>query len=218
MWCRLITGEKSAEARPISWRPAGSPHVSIEANPSGPLYSDPAGDPNYSGAARQGQMEQGMANAYQSGLKDGEAAAEQKMTQQVNAKLEQLARSIEQLAMHRARIQREAEPELVRLSLAIARRILRRELTVDPESLLGLLKAGLEKIESSELYRVRVHPEHSAVLCKLLEGAARPVAVVADPGLPVGAVIFETSRGSLDSGLDTQLKEIERGFADVYPR
>ena len=106
----------------------------------------------------------------------------------------------------------------MRLALAIARRILRRELSVDPESLLGLLKAGLEKIESAETHRVRVHPEHASILRGLLEGAARPIQVAADPGLPVGAVIFETSRGSVDVGMETQLKEIERGFVDLYPR
>ena len=42
--------------------------------------------------------------------------------------------------------------------------------------------------------------------------------IASDPGLPVGAVIFETTRGSLDMGLETQLKEIERGFADIYPQ
>ena len=140
------------------------------------------------------------------------------MAAQIQAKLEQLSRSIEQLALHRGKVQREAEPELVRLSLAIARRILRRELSVDPEALLGLVKAGLERIESSDVHRVRVHPEHASVLAGLLEGAARPVEIAADPGLPVGAVIFETSRGSLDTGLETQLKEIERGFTDLYPR
>ena len=56
------------------------------------------------------------------------------------------------------------------------------------------------------------------MLAKLLEGSARPVTVVADPGLPVGAVLFETTRGTIDAGLETQLKEIERGFADIYPR
>ena len=85
-------------------------------------------------------------------------------------------------------------------------------------ALLGLLKAGLEKMEASETHRVRVNPAHAGVLAKLLDGAARPVAVAADPGLPMGAVVFETSRGSLDVGFETQLCEIERGFADIYPR
>jgi flagellar biosynthesis/type III secretory pathway protein FliH len=39
-----------------------------------------------------------------------------------------------------------------------------------------------------------------------------------DPALAEGAVVFETSRGAIDCGLETQLAEIERGFADLYPR
>ena len=210
MWCRLITGEKTEAARAISWERTGpapaAPH-------SQNLYTD-------SSAAKPApeQDEQLIADAYRKGLKDGEAAAVKRMSEQAREQVERLSRSIEQLSLHRMKIQREAEPELVRLALAIARRILRRELTVDPESLLGLVKAGLEKIESSDVHRVRVHPEHASILAKLLEGAARPVAIAGDAGLAVGAVIFETSRGSLDTGLETQLREIERGFADIYPR
>jgi len=211
MWCRLITGENTAAVQNISWQRAGSSAASPAAGQPTNLYS-----PGVETFLHDG--EQRVADAYRSGLKDGEAAATRKMSEQMKTRVEQLARSIEQLALHRTKIQREAEPELVRLSLAIARRILRRELTVDPESLLGLLKAGLEKVESSEVHRVRVHPEHASLLTKLLEGSARAVAISADPGLPVGGVVFETSRGSLDAGLETQLREIERGFADIYPR
>lgn len=216
MWCRLITGENTGAAQTISWQRAGASAASPAASQPGNLYH--ASGPEQFSDSHPDQMERRIADAYRSGLKDGEVAATQKMSEQMRTRVEQLSRSIEQLALHRTKIQREAEPELVRLSLAIARRILRRELTVDPESLLGLLKAGLEKVESSEVHRVRVHPEHAGVLVKLLEGSARPVAISADPGLPVGGVIFETSRGSLDAGLETQLREIERGFADIYPR
>src|SRR5579859_4660085 len=216
MWCRLITGEKANEAQPLAWANAGTaPGRCAPAGAPQKLYSDPnASDSRQTSDER----EQRIKEAQERGFWEGEAAATQRMAEQVRIKVEQLGRSIEQLALHRAKIQREAEPELVRLALAIARRIMRRELTVDPDSLLGLLKAGLEKIESAEAHKVRVHPEHAAAVAKLLEGAARPIEVASEPGLPVGAVIFETSRGSIDAGLETQLKEIERGFADLYPR
>jgi flagellar assembly protein FliH len=216
MWCRLITGEKAAEAQPIAWPQAGTgPGHNVSAEAPRKLYSDPG-----SAESRQtsDEGEHRVREAHQRGFQEGEAAAMQKMAEQVKVKIEHLGRSIEQLALHRAKIQREAEPELVRLSLAIARRIMRRELTVDPESLLGLLKAGLEKIESAEAHRVRVNPEHASTVAALLEGSARPIEVTSEPGLPVGSVIFETSRGSIDVGMETQLKEIERGFADLYPR
>ena len=211
MWCRLVSGPRTREARPISWEIAGRALAAPRGGAPAPLYSDP--DP----ALEPGDEER-AAEAYQRGLRDGETAGARKMSEQVNATLRRLELSIEQLTLHRARIQREAEPELVKLSMAIARRILRRELTVDPDALLGLLKAGLEKIDASETHRVRVHPEQAALLGTLLAGAARPVDVIADSALEAGAVVFETSRGALDTGLETQLREIERGFADIYPR
>jgi flagellar assembly protein FliH len=221
MSCRLIKDDAGIQAQPMTWRQAGEPAASPQAPAPEKLYSGPSQRPERTERTpviELPEAEQKIAEAYQRGLREGDTGATRRMADQVNAKVEQLSRSIEQLALHRGKVQREAEPELVRLSMAIARRILRRELSVDPEALLGLVKAGLERIESSDLHRVRVHPEHASILAGLLEGAARRVEIAADPGLPVGAVIFETSRGSLDTGLETQLKEIERGFADLYPR
>jgi flagellar assembly protein FliH len=210
MWCRVVAGSATDSARPLAWRPVGKQ----PAQPEGSLYSRPAALQPPSAPKNELRAE----DAYQRGLRDGEAAAARKFTDHSNEVVAQMSRAIEQLALHRSKIHREAEPELVRLSLAIARRILRRELSVDPDALLGLIKAGLEKIESAEAHRVRVHPEHAPALKRQLEGAARPIAVAADPSLAPGAVIFETSRGALDAGLETQLAEIERGFADIYPR
>ena len=47
----------------------------------------------------------------------------------------------------RKRAAHEAEQDVVKLAIAIARRVLHRELTVDPDAILGLVKAALQKIE-----------------------------------------------------------------------
>jgi flagellar assembly protein FliH len=211
MWCRVVAGPATESARPLAWRLVNKQQA---AQPDGALYAGPAAAAPTSTRGSEQRAE----DAYQRGLRDGEAAAARKFAEHSNQIVEQMSRAIEQLALHRSKIHREAEPELVRLSLAIARRILRRELSVDPDALLGLIKAGLEKIESAEAHRVRVHPDHAEALKKQLEGAARPIAVTADASLAPGAVVFETARGALDAGLETQLAEIERGFADIYPR
>ena len=57
-----------------------------------------------------------------------------------------------------SRLRAEAEADLVQLSLAIARRVLRRELAIDPEALHGLILGALEKLSGQEISRVRVHP------------------------------------------------------------
>ena len=49
-------------------------------------------------------------------------------------------------------------------------------------------------------------------LLKCVPGSG--IQIVVDPGLQLGDVIFETAQGDLDASIDTQLREIERGFAD----
>jgi len=142
------------------------------------------------------------------------------MSTQIEAMNHKLARTIEELTGLRPRFRHEAEEDVVALALATARRILHRELTVEPEALLGLVKAALEKIELREVHRVRVSREDAPMVEQCLQKMGLPhrVEVVADPSLERGAAILDSNRGTLDASIETQLAEIERGFADLIRR
>jgi flagellar assembly protein FliH len=53
--------------------------------------------------------------------------------------IERLARSIEEVSSLPGRLRREAEADTIQLALAIARRVLRRQIAIDPEALHGLV-------------------------------------------------------------------------------
>jgi flagellar assembly protein FliH len=154
--------------------------------------------------------------ARREGFEAGQAASRQHSAEQMDGMRARLARSIEECANARARYRREAEQDVVGLSLAAARRILHRELTVAPEALLGLVKAALEKMEGREVSRVRVAIGDAALVRELLQksGSGR-FETIADPSLGPGSVLIESSRGTLDASVETQLSEIGRGFADL---
>jgi flagellar assembly protein FliH len=107
------------------------------------------------------------------------------------------------------------EKNLVQLALLIARRLIHREISVDPDALLGLIKAVLDRVDAAETHRVRLPAGHAALVRKYLDQAGRRVEMADDPSLAPGQAIFETSRGQIDASLETQLSEIERGFADL---
>ncbi|HTR34585.1 MAG TPA: FliH/SctL family protein [Bryobacteraceae bacterium] len=208
MSSKLHRGEQiPSEALP--WLPTGSGVPS-----QGPSYSVSSGIP------ASGAPDSRIQAAYQEGLRDGQASGQQQMAAQLEAMEGRLARSIEELTGLRARFRHEAEEDVVELALAIARRVLHRELTVAPDALLGLVKAALEKIEAREVHRVRVSREDAPQVQRFFEemGLPRRVEVIADPSLPRGAVILDSTRGLLDASVETQLLEIERGFADLVRR
>ncbi len=202
----------AVKIEPMPWRRKPSALAPAASGPQAPSGPAPAPGPEF-----ERELARRVEEAFQRGLAEGEAQGRRAGTQQVQAAVDRLARSCVEMAGLRRKIQREAESDLVRLAMAIARRILRRELTVDPHALLGLVKAGLEKLDARELNRIRIHPEAAAWLAARLEseGLPRRVEVVADPSLEPGAAIFESQRGTLDASADTQLAEIERGFVDL---
>lgn len=211
MSSKLMRGD-AIPAEPMDWQRVSSSGAIISS------YLDEAGLPSpNSSPAGSADLEQRLRASYRQGFEEGQAAARQSASAPVEAMQKTLARTIEEVTGARLRYRREAEQDVVTLALAVARRILHRELTVAPEALLGLVKAAFDKMEAREVHRARVSREDAAVVRKIFEqmGVPQHVEVVADPSLARGALIIESGRGLLDASVDTQLNEIERGFADL---
>jgi flagellar assembly protein FliH len=171
-------------------------------------------------AAIEREFQGRVASAHAQGLREGEATGRERAAAELQPVKERLARTIEELLSTRPRLRREAEADTVKLAMAIARRVIRRELAVDPEALHGLVLGALERLQAQEIARVRVHPSRVPELAELLR--ARPgcqgIEVVADGSGDPGAVVFEMTRGNLDASVESQLGEIERGLADALRR
>jgi flagellar assembly protein FliH len=161
-------------------------------------------------------VEQKSREAWDNGLRAGEAAARQALENDTRATVERLCATIVDVAAARADVLRRAEADTVRLSVEIARRVLHRELSIDSSALEALIKAALIKLEQQEVYRVRVHPELGTIVRACLDqtGRGAGVEVISDPTQARGGACFEISRGVLDASVDTQLREIERGLTD----
>jgi flagellar assembly protein FliH len=207
MSCKVLPRDVEAGS-PLVWRPAP------RAQPAA------AEDPGERLAQIEAEQERRCRDAHAAGMREGEAAARKGAASEVRAAVERLARTVEELAGMRARFRREAEADLVELAVAIARRILRREIAVDPEALCGIAAAAVERLQAREACRVRVHPSHAAALSSFFKDAAGGVRVevISDAAREPGTLIFETERGNLDASVESQLAEIERGLADRLGR
>lgn len=206
---RIVSGDREAAAQPIEWRQVGSPA------PVSTRSAEPAPPTAQLDALRQ-ECEQRVREARAAGSRDAEAAAKARAAAEVQTALDNFGRSAAEISQLRARLRKQAEGDSVKLALAIARRVIRRELAVDPEAVRGLVLAALEKLQAQEIYRLRANPVHAAALAKILAEAAghAKIEVAADGSLPPGGIVFETNHGNLDASIDSQLQEIERGLAD----
>jgi flagellar assembly protein FliH len=177
-------------------------------------WNGPAPSPrNLGSAAAHPQAEAHSTHSYESGFRDGEAAGRQS---KADAAFDQLAETIATLAKTRASVFHAAQGDILRLAIAVARRILHREIHMSTDVLGGVIAAALDRIEDQDLYRARVHPSFAPRLQEQLDArmSGRNIEVVPDPGLPLGGCIFETQHGNIDASIESQLSEIERGLAD----
>jgi flagellar assembly protein FliH len=219
MACKVISSTKTLLARPVFARVAEhTEHKLVYA-------AEPPGDASEVRALRsrvaelESALQKEVQRARDAGRAEGESAGRERAQADLTPVLDRLTRGISELATLRARIRTESEKDLVKLALCVARRVVRRELSVDPDAVQGLVRAALEKVQSKDLRRLRVHPEFQNPIRRHVEAAGLPgMEIVPDPSLLPGDVIVETRLGDLDASVESQLNEIERGFADRLNR
>jgi flagellar assembly protein FliH len=234
MLSRILRGDEVLVAQAVPWRHAigtGGPKIptapaqavalaTVAGKPAGVRQMITTDDQVAALQARvadlEATLERRVAEFRDAAFREGEATARAQVTAQVQPVLEKMAHSIHELSDLRSKLRHQAEGDLLKLALAIAKKILHRELSADPESLAGLIRVAMEKIRIQEVLRVRVHPQHQATVQQIVTRLSGGVGVeiLADHRLPVGGVVIETTRGEFDASVDVQLREIERGLTD----
>ncbi|TAN21356.1 MAG: hypothetical protein EPN33_12075 [Acidobacteria bacterium] len=159
--------------------------------------------------------------ARQQGRAEMEASLTAALERGIAGERETVAQVLLAFAEQRERYFLHLEREVVELALSIARRILHREAQMDPLFLAASARLALDRLSSGTRVELYVPPSQMPHWEALLvrEPLLAPAPTLhADPALEPNGCRLETSTGSTDLGLDAQLQEIERGFADLLGR
>jgi flagellar assembly protein FliH len=157
------------------------------------------------------------------GLREGERAAQEELLRRHEERWATLAPALERLVEEMGRT-RQAwlahwERAAVSLAMAIARRVLRRELAARPEVSLELVREALELAVGNDRVRVLLSPaDHASLGARVADLAAQlgglgPVEVVADAAISPGGCRVETRFGLIDQQIESQLARIEEELA-----
>jgi flagellar assembly protein FliH len=166
-------------------------------------------------------LEQVRRESFEQGRREGERAAHAEMEAGLTGKLaeerKRVADVLREFRETRNRYFSDAEREVVRLALAIAARVLHREVQLDPLLLTGVVRVALSQLADRSGVVLCV-PEADVALWQDafsgMEPGDRP-AITGTASLARGECVLETSVGSVELGVTAQLEEIERGFFDL---
>ncbi len=179
-----------------------------------------ARQPLESAAAERAKQVQAMIEAARS---DAREVARRELELQLETRLDAERERVEQVAsefaMDRQRYFAAAEAQVVKLAIAVARRVLSREVEADAMHLTATVRAALARVHdgSASVLRVRrgEQPQWEALFANSREGT---VSVVGDEHMEAGECVLETEVGRVELGVNVQLAEIERGFGELLRR
>ena len=146
--------------------------------------------------------------AFAKGYAEGERAGDDAAAERVSGMIERLVAAVDDVAALRVETLRQAERDILRLAIAIAERITRRELSIDPDLIGVMARVAIERLGENVEAAVHLHPSDAA---RVTTGRALARAtVVADPNVARGGCIVRSSAGSIDLGIEAQIRELSR--------
>lgn len=162
---------------------------------------------------------QGQEQGRQEGYRDGLEAATAEVERRTRAGLEELAQTLRRVdecfGPLLDRFFANCEEALAPLALAIAARLLARELSADPSAVVGLAREALAEVTHAESARIRVNPFHGAILRQRMpellaaSESLKRIEVVDDPAVAAG-VIVDSAGGVIDATLHTRVRNLVR--------
>ena len=170
-------------------------------------------------ATAEAAKKQGHATGLQQGLDE----AKRQMAEQLKQTADICNAMVAAAEQESSRVLLEAEPKIIELVLAISRKIICDEVEERPAVVLGLVRGALERVRDQNQIIIHVSPEdyefilQSRQLLQTVVGAERSLTLTADAVLGKGGCLIETSFGTVEAGIDTQLESIRRVLQGMLP-
>lgn len=160
---------------------------------------------------RVAQIEQ---DAFQKGLLEARAKINEEVDAAASDLREQFVRTLTELESLYPLIATRSERDLVKLALEIARKVVHREVTTDPDIVISLARVALERLHPRAVATVLLHPddfEYVSAHRQSLSGS-NAIEIVADRAVGRGGCIIQSEHGDIDARIEQQFASIERGF------
>lgn len=140
-----------------------------------------------------------------------------------SARLDEALTTLNAAVKERKTIIKDAEGELLRLSLKIAEQIIRSEVSLHRDVSLNIVSEAISRVSDREQIIVRANREDAEYLKRykdrlagMLDGV-KSFSILEDANVEAGGCIIETNLGFVDARISTKLKAIEEALLKVSP-
>jgi flagellar biosynthesis/type III secretory pathway protein FliH len=152
--------------------------------------------------------------AFEQGYAEGERIGKQMGEKMVETIVKRYETSIVQLAETHKTLADAVEQETVRLALEISRKIVQRELTMDPDIVAALASVALKRVSNHQSITLRVSRQDFGRVRVAVANVNPAVTVKDDATLERGDFVIDTAQTHLDGRVSSQVNAISRALFD----
>jgi flagellar assembly protein FliH len=161
--------------------------------------------------------ESGYKKGYEDGYGKGKALAMDEASQGISM----LNRVIDELESYRTQILYESKQDIVKMALAVAEKVLHKEIMTDPNTVVSVVKNAISKVGFKRNFTVHVNPLDVEVLKAAGSSIAGAVDSMEslkfkpDPKVEPGGCVVHTESGTVDAQVDRQFQEIKENVLNA---
>lgn len=152
--------------------------------------------------------------AYQEGLAAGRQDAIHVVRQELSDNFANALALVNEIESERMQRISSSEPELIKLAVSIAEKIIGEEIELDALRQLQIVREALSRVTTANMIRIRIHSDDLQLVREnltLLQSSfsePKPIEVKEDSSISRGSCFVETDRGNLDARVKSQLERI----------
>ena len=161
------------------------------------------------------QSEEIAQQAYADGFAQGEQAGKKLGIDQLSPYLESFRTLCEELGSTRQELLATMEPEIIRLSLAVAEKVVRQVVEQDRELATRLVRHAVSQLNDQKILTIKVNKADYDLVSELRPEIAAmrgldSCRIESDPNVAPGGCILETEGGNIDARIDTALAAVQQ--------
>jgi flagellar assembly protein FliH len=166
--------------------------------------------------------QKGFNDGLEKGADEGQKAGFECASKKLEPLLNSLRDALQQLKNLRSETYLQIEKEIVELSLAIARKIVWREIKTDRKIVLDVAREALSRIENPGRIKIKMNPADLQFIKETrydfsdLTGNIDNVSLEAEENIQSGGCIIETNLGEIDARIENQIRAIEESFRRTF--
>ena len=155
--------------------------------------------------------------AYARGRQEGLALAEARL----ESTIQSLTQGLEDVCRLRESLAKSGTQDMFRLVMAVAEQVVRRQIEVDQNVILSVIKSALQASVRSDSYRVRINPADLETVTRQKPlflasiSGLKNLSIETDQAIAPGGCRVDSELGDVDATIESQLDAIRQALAEA---